>query len=274
MKNHRGFTLLELLISVTIMVAVLLGCVEVLSIGIGFNEHLRTGRTTETNRQQFEEKLTDLIHRIYIDPNSNTSARTYFVGQTGMGMPVGQTVQPGQTISATAANNTGTRVGGATGAPAGASSSSGNSDSLLFTTIGRKPSAAALASTDDFETNNQNFGPQGGVAECSLSLSPVGDSKGKQGLVYRQQLPADEDATQGGYESIIEPDITHITFEFFDGTTWQTGWNTFNQTTRQLPNAIRVTYGLTNESVDHVLIIGVWLSNVTPQSPATQTGAS
>ena len=274
MRRSGAFTLLELLISVTILVAVIFGCVEVLSVGLSYNEHLRTGRSSEVSRQQFEDRLTDLVHRIYVDPNSNTSARTYFVGQTGMGMPVGQTVQPGQTISATAANNTGTRVGGATGAPAGAGGSSGNSDSLLFTTIGRKPSAAALASTDDFETNNQNFGPQGGIAECSLSLSPVGDSKGKQGLVFRQQVPADEDATQGGYESIIEPDITHINFEFFDGTTWQTGWNTFNQTTRQLPSAIRVTYGLPNESADHVIIIGVWLSNVTPQSPATQTGSS
>ena len=271
--KHRGFTLLELLISVTITAVVSVGLVGILSMCLGYNEKLRSGRATEMNRRIFEDRLTDLIHRIYIDPNSNTSATTFFVGQTGMGVPPGQTVQPGQTISATGGTTSGTQSG-QTSAPSGVGSSGGSADTLMFTVIGRKPQASFLASTDDFETNNQNFGPQGGITECSVSLSPVGDPKGKQGLIFRQQVPADQDATQGGFESILEPDVTHIVFEFFDGTTWQPSWNTFNQTTRQLPNAIRVTYGLTGESTDHVLIVGVLLSNVTPTSPATQTGGS
>jgi prepilin-type N-terminal cleavage/methylation domain-containing protein len=280
MRKNFGFTLLELLISVTIMAAVTVGCVEVISVGLGYNEHLRSGRATEQNRMRFEDRMTDLIQHIYVDPVNNSNASTYFVAQTGMGVPPGQTVQPGETISAT---TTGTTAGGATGTTTGttagaSATSSGSSgsdaDTMMFTIIGRKPSAAALASTDDFETNNQNFGPQGGITECSVSLTPVGDPQGKTGLILRQQIPADQDATQGGYEQIIEPDITHISYEFFDGTNWDSTWNTFEQTTRQLPNAVRVTYGLTGESVDHVFIVGVYLSNVTPNAPATNTGGS
>jgi prepilin-type N-terminal cleavage/methylation domain-containing protein len=269
----RAFTLLELLISITLIAVVAAGITGILSICLGYNDKLRANRSTELNRKIFEDRMTDLIHRIYIDPNSNTSATTFFVGQTGMGVPPGQTVQPGQTISATGTNTSGTQTG-QTSAPSGVGGSSGNADTLMFTTIGRKPRAAFLASTDDFETNNQHFGPQGGVTEYSVSLTPVGDPKGKTGLIVREQIPADQDATQGGYESILEPDISRITYEFFDGTTWQTSWNTFNQTTRQLPNAIRVTYSLTGDKTDHVFVVGVLLSNVTPNNPATQTGGS
>jgi hypothetical protein len=146
----------------------------------------------------------------------------------------------------------------------------------MFTVMGRTVPAKVLAAdpNDDFETDNQNFGPQGGVAEYSISLTPVGDSQGQKGVVLREQLPADEDATQGGYESIIEPDITKITFEFFDGTQWQSSWNTFAQTTRQLPSAIKVTYTMPGETQDRVFIVGLLYSTVTPNNPALSTGGS
>ncbi|MDR3689012.1 MAG: prepilin-type N-terminal cleavage/methylation domain-containing protein [Fimbriimonas sp.] len=274
MRHARAFTLLELLVSVGIMAAITVGCVEALSVSLGFNEHLRSGRTTEQNRMLFEDRMTDLIQHIYIDPVNATSATTFFVGQTGMGMPLGQTVQPGETISATP-TPTGTTTGGQVASPVSSGSSGGDADTLMFTAIGRKPSASALASTDDFETNNQNFGPQGGVSEFSVSLTPVGDPQGQTGLILRRQTPADQDATQGGYESMLEPDVTHISYEFFDGTNWDSTWDTFQQTgTRRLPNAVRVTYGLTGEANDRVFIVGIPLSDVTPANPATQTGGS
>lgn len=276
MKLSRGFTLLELLISVAILGAVTMGCVEVMSVAIGFNEHLRAGRSKEQSRRTFEDRMTDLLKRVYVDPVNNANPSTFFVGQAGNSAPPGQSVQPGETVSASGVGQAGSGATGQTsaGVPIGANSSGGDSDTLMLTVIGRKPAAAALASTDDFETNNQNFGPQGGIAEYQVSTTPVGDSQGKQGLVLRQQVPADQDATQGGTESILEPDITRIRFQFFDGTTWQTSWNTFAQTTRQLPNAVRVSYQIAEEQNERVFIVRLPLSNVTPLSPATQTGGS
>jgi len=274
MKRRAGFTLLELLISIGIMAAVTAGIVEIMSIGLGYSEKLRAGRPTEDSRVAFEDRITELIHHIYIDPVNATNPSTFFVGQAGIGMPPGQTVQPGEVISATP---TPAGNGGQVAAPAGAPSAGttgAGADTLMFTSMGRKIPDAVLGSTDDFETQNTNFGPQGGVAEYALSLTAVGDTKGKTGLVLRSQIPADQDATQGGNEEIIEPDVTQINFQFFDGTTWQPSWNTFSQTPRQLPNAIRIDYTLKGETNDHILIIGIPSSKVTPNNPATQTGGS
>ena len=274
MKSNRGLTLLEVLITSVMTVLLLLGAVQALSIGMGYNEHLRTGRTTEENRRIFEEKLTTLLQRIYVDPINNTNASTFFVGQTGQGMPPGQTIQPGQLLipgQATQAPAAGAQVSGGAAAPGG-----GDADTLMFTVMGRPLPATVLAQDPnvDFETANQNYGPQGGIAEYSISMTPVGDPQGQKGVILREQVPADQDATQGGFEQIIEPDITNITFEFYDGTQWQSSWNTFAQTTRQLPAAIRVSYTMPGETQDRVFIVGCAYSNVTPNNPATSTGGT
>jgi hypothetical protein len=274
MRRTRGITLLEILVTATITIIILLGAVQAMAMGLQYNEHLRSGRTIEENRRAFEEKLTVLLTRIYIDPVNTTSASTYFVGQTGEGMPPGQTIIPGQMLIP--GQTTQAPAAGAATTGTSTAAGSGDADTLMFTVMGRSVPGSVLASdpTDDFETDNTSFGPQGGIAEYAVSTTPVGDSQGKSGVVIREQVPADQDATQGGTESIIEPDITKISFEFFDGTQWQSTWNTFAQTTRQLPAAIRVSYTMPNEDQDRVFIVGLAYSTVTPNNPATTTGGT
>jgi hypothetical protein len=146
----------------------------------------------------------------------------------------------------------------------------------MFTVMGRPLPSRVLAEdpNDDFETENTNYGPQGGIAEYAIGMTPVGDPSGQKGVILREQVPADQDATQGGYETILEPDITNISFEFYDGTQWQSSWNTFAQTTRQLPAAIRVSYTMPGEAQDRVFIVGLAYTTVTPNNPALATGGS
>ncbi len=272
-RNQSGITLLEVLITAVMTVFILAGAVAAMRIGIGYNEHLRTGRTVEENRRLFEDKLTKLIQHIYIDPVNTTSATTYFVGQSGQGMPPGQTIVPGEQLipgQTTQAPAAGAQVTGSS------SGGSGDADTLMFTVVGRPVPAKVLAAdpSDDFETNNQHFGPQGGITEYAICMTPVGDSQGQKGVILREQVPADEDATQGGYESVLEPDITKISFQFYDGTQWQSSWNTFAQTTRQVPAAIRVSYSMPGETQDRVFIVGLAFTTVTPNTPALSTGGT
>ena len=274
MKRLRAVTLLEVLVTAAITLIVLLGAVQSMAVGLTYNERLRSGRDKEENRRRFEERMTFLLTRIYIDPVNTTNASTYFVGQTGEGMPPGQTIVPGQMLipgQTTQAPAAGAATTGTSTAPG-----SGDADTLMFTVMGRSLPGSVLASdpTNDFETENQTFGPQGGIAEYAIGITPVGDPQGQSGVILREQVPADQDATQGGYESVIEPDVTNITFEFYDGNQWQSSWNTFAQTTRQLPAAIRVSYTMPGESQDRVFIVGLAYTTVTPNNPATTTGGS
>jgi len=267
MRRHRGITLLEVLVAATITVIVMVAAVDAMSMGLGYNEHLRSGRSIEENRRRFEEKLTLLLTRVYVN---STGYSTYFVGQTGAGQPAGQEIVPGQPlITGTTPPSVGAATTGTSTAPG-----AGDADTLMFTVMGRPLPGAVLSAdpNDDFETDNQNYGPQGGVAEYSISMTPVGDSQGQKGVILREQVPADQDATQGGFESVLEPDITNITFEFYDGTQWQSSWNTFAQQTRQLPAAIRVSYTMPGETQDRVFIVGLAYTTTTPNNPATTTG--
>lgn len=274
MRRTRGITLLEILVTASVTLIVLVGAVQAMSMGLQYNEHLRSGRTKEENRRAFEEKLTLLLTRIYIDPVNTTNASTYFVGQTGEGMPPGQTIVPGQLLIPGQATQAPAAGAATTGASTAAGS--GDADTLMFTVMGRPLPGNVLSAdpNNDFETDNQTYGPQGGIAEYAISMTPVGDSQGKTGVVLREQVPADQDATQGGWESIIEPDITNISFEFYDGNQWQSSWNTFAQTTRQLPAAIRVDYTMPGEAQDRVFIVGLAYTTVTPNNPATTTGGT
>ena len=131
-----------------------------------------------------------------------------------------------------------------------------------------------MDTTDDFETANQKFGPQGGVSEYTLSLSPTGQpTTDKQGLFLRVQTPADGDAKQGGNETLFMEGISTIQFEFWDGQQWLTTWDSVAVQTRRLPAAVRVTYRGANETTDRVIVIRLPLSDVTATNPITQGGA-
>lgn len=143
-------------------------------------------------------------------------------------------------------------------------------DRLTFTTTAPGLSLAAQESTDDFETQHESLGPQGGVAEVSLAISPVGEAGNNTGLFERLQRPADGDETQGGTESVLESAVSQLGFEFYDGTQWTTEWDTINSGTRRLPSAVRVSYTLSTDTDNlvHSFVVVLPTSDVDANNPA------
>jgi hypothetical protein len=146
-----------------------------------------------------------------------------------------------------------------------------NPDTVVFTTLGQPATNAYLLASDEFEVLNDRFGPQGGIAEVSLSLIPVGTppTESATTLYLRVQRPPDGDPTQGGLERALADNIESLTFEFFDGLDWVTEWNTQTQQ-RRLPAAVRVTYRVVDEATDRVMTLRIPHSDVTPDNPIVQ----
>ena len=128
-----------------------------------------------------------------------------------------------------------------------------------------------LQSTDDFTTLNDTFGPQGGLTEYSFTQTPIGNATSDQGYFLRHQTPPDGDPTQGGYQAVFDPDIESVSYEFYDGTNWDPTWDTTTMQTPRLPAAVRITYRRKNDDKDHVFVIRLVHSDVTPDNPVTQT---
>ena len=117
------------------------------------------------------------------------------------------------------------------------------------------------------------MGPQGGVAEVSLGMIAVGEeAPSTMGLFERLQLPADGDAAQGGTELVLEPAVTQLGFEFYDGIEWTTDWDTQNST-RRLPAAVRVSYTLATDADGHLhtFVVPLPASDVDADNPANAT---
>ncbi len=144
-------------------------------------------------------------------------------------------------------------------------------DGLVFTTLSKPVDGGYLlsASTDSSELNDQ-YGPQGGITEVSLSLSPVGESGDRTGLFLRIQTPSDGDPTQGGTERLLVPDVTSVAFEMWDGTQWLTTWDTVNSGSRRIPPAIRLTLEF-EEGDPQYLTFKIPGSDVTAENPIVQT---
>ncbi len=232
----RGFTLIELLVAAVITGFVTLAVTQAYVLGINYSRRAEAARSTEDARIRFEDRISSLLRlsRLTTDTADRLS---YFIGQVGNGNTSGA---PGNR------NNT--------------------SDTLTFTVAGQRLPGAVAASTDDFETINSQFGPQGGTAEVSFESSAIADTSNQQGVFLRIQRPADGDPTQGGEESVLDADVSEMGFEFFDGTNWLPTWNT--QTgARRIPAAVRITYRLRDEDDDRVLIVRLPQSDVTPNNP-------
>ena len=155
-------------------------------------------------------------------------------------------------------------------------SSEEGSDRLTFTTTAPGVPVAAMDDTSDFETQQETRGPIGGLSEISIGMTPVGDAGENTGLFERIQRPSDSDPTQGGFESDLDPDIASIGFEFWDGTQWQTSWDTTQMTPPRLPEAVQVTYTIRNEagSPEHQFVIPIFASDVTPNNPVSSGTSS
>jgi hypothetical protein len=125
-----------------------------------------------------------------------------------------------------------------------------------------------------FEQLNMSFGPIVANSEVSFSMIPVGDAGPKNGLFLREQRPADGDPKQGGIESVMNPLVRDIRFEFFDGTNWQTAWDTTGTQKGSLPNAVRVTYLLNGEKQPRSFLVQLALTGAGSAATAAGTGAS
>jgi len=266
---RRGVTLIELLLSMTILVVVTLVSTRAYVSALNYETRLRSGRDAMVARDQFEKTITDLLHRAWIS-TSTTDQNCYFIG--GTPTIIATTGAAGTTGTAGATSST-TSTSGAGGG--GGSGAYGTPNVMVFTISGAQLSNSYLASNDDFETNNQNFGPQGGVTEIELSETNVGaGGQGQSGLFLRTQTPSDNDPTQGGNEQLLSSAVSQIGFEFFDGQNWDQSWDNRVQTPKpgHLPAAVRVTYRLNGDTYDHVFIVQLPNSDVTYLNPVTVTG--
>ncbi|CAN5421553.1 hypothetical protein BH11ARM1_BH11ARM1_06840 [soil metagenome] len=233
--NRRGVTLLELLVVVAMM-AVLMGAVTRAYVSsLDFNDKLRTGRDTSDKHRIFEDRVRDLLLHVYLSGDAS-DVNSYFIA----------------------------------GDPS-AAAGSGAADQITFTTTGDSFPESLASSTTDFETLNSDQGPMGGVAEISLSTNPIGDAGNNQGLFVRKQRPADGDPTQGGKESVLNSDIATVEFQFFDGLSWVSVWDT-RTGERRLPAAVKVIYTLNDDNTDHTFIVALPFSDVTPTNPLTTEG--
>lgn len=261
----RGITLIELLTVAVIMALLTIGITEAYVEGINYDAKLRNGRADLAKVRNFEDKIADVIRHVELSTNPTTTATTsasqasYFIGNIGNVAGVSGSGTPTSSIPIQSASSSG----------------SGNADTLIVTTSGRRVPATQLESDDDFETQNQNHGPIGGIHEISISTTAVGSPPNNQsGVFVRDQTPADSDPSQGGNEALLEPDVTSLQFEFWDGAQYDPTWDTRSMTPARLPAAVRITYRLNGDDQDHIFVVMVPASDVTAINPVAQTGTS
>ena len=259
--ERAGFTLVELLIVLTI--TALLAS----AIGAAFTAELTTQRLGEARRAELdrtdatEREITRLLQGAKVvappsDPAAAPASPTPGAAPDTSGPPV----PPEQTTYFLASSANGASDLGC--------------DRVTFTTTARAVPLASLDSTDDFETQQSARGPVGGLAEVSLGTDPVGDAGGRAGLFERLQRPADADPTQGGFESVLDPEIDRIGFQFWDGLEWVNDWPQADPP--RLPGAVRVRYTLkARPGETRAFVVAIPASDVDEEHPVSQdaTGA-
>ncbi len=236
--SDRAFTHVELVVTVAILGLIAVGVSAAFDAGIQFQTKVLPARADLEAKRAIEERLRDLLARAYVDPSSEEATGVFIAYLSDRASLSGE---------------------------AGAMP-----DSLVFSSAGKPPRGAYLAAADDFETLNEKFGPQGGIAETSLSLAPIGETEQTDGVFLREQRPIDTDPYQGGYESVLTAEIEALGFEFWDGTAWVVEWDTSTMPEARLPAAIRVSYRFASDPQDELrsMIVRVALSDVTPENPA------
>jgi type II secretory pathway pseudopilin PulG len=236
-KGRAGISLLELLVVLVMLGFLTYALVYAFVGGLDF-ERRQVQRQSEQNpASRVERRITELLTHALLS-ESATDPTTYFVAAIEGDGKLG-------------------------------------ADRITFTTTAPGLPLATQQSTDTFETQHTQQGPQGGVAEVSLSTIAVGEAGSNTGLFERLQRPADGDATQGGMESVLEPAVTAIGFEFYDGTQWVTDWDTLTSGTRRLPAAVRVSYTLATDNTDqtHSFVVPIPTSDVDADNPVTDTAS-
>ena len=228
MKRTSGLTLIELLIVLAVSVVLIATVAMAYDSGIKFQLSVPEKDAQLKSIIRLENEIRTLLEGAYLTTDA-TDATSYFL-----------TAASGGELAAL--------------------------DTLVFTTLGLRPTSAYLNSQDEFEQLNERFGPQGGLVEVAFSTVPVGETEIANGLFLRTQSPPDGDPTQGGMETALVQGIQLFQFEFFDGTQWLEEWSTFTGQ-RRLPAAIRITYQLNGDTAARTMTVRLPHSDVTPDNP-------
>jgi prepilin-type N-terminal cleavage/methylation domain-containing protein len=239
-KKLNGVSLVELLVVLAVIV------ILANAIGFAFSAELNLRRMQEARRYKLKDPsviMQNEITRMLLGAKINPSASdtlTYFTAGTS------------------ASNSSVNELG---------------CDRVTFTTTEPGVPYAALASSDDFTTQQNARGPIGGVAEVSLSVTAVGNAGDKTGLFERMQIPSDGDATQGGTECVLDMHVSRIGFQFWDGQEWVSTWDT--TTDRRLPEQVKVSYSTTDQpDTVRAFIVSIPTSDIDSLNPDTQQGGA
>lgn len=215
MVKRAGLTLVEVLVASILSALIVLSLASAFALTVNHERTFGQARRNQENLQGFEDSVRDLLRQAVFTDDANQN--TFFIGSSVSG-------------------------------------DASISDQLTFTVAGKKVSAAAIADDQtDFSERNRTIGPVGGVAECSLSMTAVGDAGNQTGLFLRRQVPSDSDPNSGGYESLLNGDVTAMQFEFWDSTAWVATWNATE--TGRLPDAVKITYSLSSEEQARTIIV-------------------
>ena len=136
--RHRGLTLIELLVVLGINGLLVTAIVAAYQVGMRFQQNVPQAEVRFQADMDFERRLETLFRAAYLS-SDDADATTYFL----MYASGGNLAEP---------------------------------DTLVMTCVGIPPIGAFLNSEEEFEDLNDQFGPQGGIVEISISTYPVGDA--------------------------------------------------------------------------------------------------
>ena len=240
---RRGVTLVETLVVSVCMTVIIIATSSAVYTAITHTNKVKASRVTYDRNALFEDHLRSVLQNAYLS-EVTTDTNSYFYG--------------------------GVDVSDSGGGQSGSLGNQGNQNQLTFTALSPHiPSELVNDTNDDSKTLNDTYGPMGGTTEYSLGQTPIGNAPVESGLFLRKQTPADGDPSQGGTQSVFDPDIQSISFEFYDGTDWVSTWDTTQITPPRLPAAVRITYRRKNDTTDRLFVVRLVHSDVTPDNPVT-----
>ncbi len=235
-SRSKGFTLLELLLASAMTVVLATAISYAYSSALKVQELDESRKTVHDQTAALEHELTEAIEGAMLS-STTTDTTSFFQGTNDAG---------------------GSELG---------------CDRLTITSTYPGVPIGSIYSTDDYNTQQTNFGPVGGLTEISIGTTPVGGAGGINGLFERIQHPSDGDPTQGGMEKSLDSDVTEIGFQFWDGIEWNNVWDTTTGT-RRLPQAVQVSYRLKSDvnNTPHVFVVMVLSSDCNANNPVAQSG--
>lgn len=236
--TKRGLTLLEVMVVTLCMAIIIAASTSAVFTAVTHTSKVKASRTVYDRNALFEDRLRAILQNAYLSSTAGDTKSFFLGGEDVVEVPNGVN----------------------------------NQSQLVFTGLSPRVPSELIESADDFETLNESYGPEGGIVEYSLSLSPVGNAPVEQALFLRHQTPADGDPSQGGLESVLDPDVETISYEFYNGSDWVTAWNTTEMNPPRLPSAIRVTYQRVNDENSHYFTVRLIHSDVTVDNPVIQEG--